>query len=128
MAKGTTKKGAAKPARKSAGKTAGGAKASTAGPSKVRTAARKAGDAAVKMVEMPIVSEVVAAALMAAAASLASPAKTRKAAGLAADGAAQAGTEALKLGDALRRIAIDVARRTLDSWEETEASRSGGRK
>jgi urease accessory protein UreF len=81
----------------------------------------------VKIAETPIVSEVVAAALMAAAASLASPAKTRKAAAAAADGAAQAGTEALKLGDSLRRIAIDVARRTLDAWEETEASR-GGRK
>ncbi|HEX2763269.1 MAG TPA: hypothetical protein VHM92_05415 [Allosphingosinicella sp.] len=134
MAKGTTKSGGAKRGAAKSGGAGSGAKSSTgggtkasagSGRSKVRTAARKAGTAAVKIAETPIVSETVAAALMAAAASLAGPPKTRKA---AAAGTAQAGTEALKLGDALRRIAIDVARRTLDAWEEAEASRGGGRK
>jgi len=92
---------------------------------KVSKAVRQAGKAAVKLAEQPVVSETVAAAMLAAAAALRDPPATRRAAGAAAGAADQAGQEALKLGDSLRRMAIDMARRTIDAWEAAESKQAG---
>lgn len=81
---------------------------------KVSKAVRQAGKSALKLAEQPAVSETVAAALLAAAAALRDPPATKRAAGAAAG---EAGHEAIKLGDSLRKLAIDMARRTLDALE-----------
>ena len=88
---------------------------------KVSKAVRKAGKSALKLAEKPAVSETVAAALLAAAAALRDPPATRR----AADAAGQAGKDAIGLGDSLRAMAIDMARRTLDAWESADARPRG---
>jgi len=92
---------------------------------KVAKAVRKAGNSALRLAESPAVSETVAAALLAAAAALRDPPATRRGAKAAADAAAEAGQEALRLGDTLRRLALDMARRTLDAWEAAEPKPRG---
>jgi hypothetical protein len=92
---------------------------------KVSKAVRQAGKSALKLAEQPIVSETVAAALLAAAAALRDPPATKRAAGVAADAAGEAGQEAIRLGDSLRRFAIETARRTLESWEAAESRPRG---
>ena len=93
---------------------------------KVSKAVRKAGKTALKLAEQPAVSETVAAALLAAAAALRDPPAAKRGARAAADAAGEAGQEAIRLGDSLRRLAIDVARRTLEAWEEAESQPRGG--
>jgi hypothetical protein len=95
---------------------------------KVSKAVRQAGKTALKLAERPAVSETVAAALLAAAAALRDPPATRRAAGAAAEAAGEAGQDALRLGDSLRKMAIDMARRTLDAWEagDSRPSENGG--
>jgi hypothetical protein len=92
---------------------------------KVSKAVRQAGKAALKLAETPAVSETVAAALLAAAAALRDPPATKRAAGAAVDKAGEAGQEAIRVGDSLRRIAIDMARRTIDAWEAAETKARG---
>lgn len=92
---------------------------------KVSKVVRKAGKSALKLAESPAVSETVAAALLAAAAALRDPPATKRAAAAAADSAGEAGQEALRLGDSLRRLALDMARRTLDAWESGETKPAG---
>lgn len=92
---------------------------------KVPKAVREAGKSALKLAEQPIVSETVAAALLAAAAALRDPPATKRAAGAAGE----AGQEALRLSDSLRKFAIETARRTLEAWEAAESrprGKSGG--
>src|SRR5687768_4122296 len=96
------------------------------GGMKVPKAVRQAGKSALKLAEQPAVSEAVAAALLAAAAALRDPPATRRAAGAAAGAAGEAGQEAIKLGDSLRRMAIDMARRTLDAWETADSKPTSG--
>jgi hypothetical protein len=88
---------------------------------KVSKAVRQAGKTALKLAEQPAVSETVAAALLAAAAALRDPPATKRAAGAAGE----AGQGALQLGDSLRRMAIDMARRTLDAWEAADPKPAG---
>ncbi|MEA3063738.1 MAG: hypothetical protein QOJ27_166 [Sphingomonadales bacterium] len=94
---------------------------------KVSKAVRQAGKTALKLAEQPAVSETVAAALLAAAAALRDPPATKRATAAAADAAGDAGQEAIRLGDSLRKLALDMARRTLDAWESTEAKPRRGR-
>lgn len=94
---------------------------------KVSKAVRKAGKSALKLAEKPAVSETVAAALLAAAAALRDPPAAKRGARAATDAAGEAGQEAIRLGDSLRRLALDMARRTLDAWEAAEAKPGGGR-
>jgi hypothetical protein len=95
---------------------------------KVAKAVRKAGKSALRLAEQPAVGEAVAAALLAAAAALREPPATRRAGAAAADSAGKAGQEAIRLGDSLRKLAIDMARRTLDAWEagDSKARDEGG--
>ncbi len=92
---------------------------------------RKAGKKALKLAQEPVVSEAVAAALLAAAAALREGPATKqaaKAAGAAAlDEVEEAGRQASRLGDALRSFAIDMARRTLDNWDEKRGSGGKGK-
>jgi hypothetical protein len=110
-----------KKSRRADGVKEGGGKA--AGAVKLPKGLRKAGKAALKLAEQPVVSEAVAAALLAAAAALRDPPATKrgaKAAGDAAgDAAGEAGKQASALGGALKAIALDVARRTVESWGES---------
>lgn len=92
---------------------------------KVSKAVRQAGKAALKVAEQPAVSEAVAAALLAAAAALRDPPAARRTARAAADSAGEAGQEAIRIGDSLRRMAIDMARRTLDAWEAADRKPGG---
>ena len=92
---------------------------------KVPKSVRDAGRQALKLSAQPAVSETVAAALLAAAAALRDPPATRRAAGAAADSAGEAGKDAIRLGDSLRKMAIDMARRTLDAWESADAKPRG---
>jgi urease accessory protein UreF len=88
---------------------------------------RKAGSLAMDLARQPVVSEVVAAALLSAAAALRADKKAVRAAGAAgaeaADAASEAGKQASKMGDALRELAIDLARKTLDNWERPDGPR-----
>lgn len=92
---------------------------------KVAKVVRKAGKTALKLAEQPAVSETVAAALLAAAAALKDPPATKRAAAAAAASGGEAGQEAIRLGDSLRRMAIDMARRTLDAWEAADSKGRG---
>jgi hypothetical protein len=87
---------------------------------KVAKAVRQAGKSALKFAAKPAVSETVAAALLAAAAALRDPPATKRAAGAAAGAAGEAGRDALQVGDSLRKLAIDMARRTLDAWDSAD--------
>lgn len=92
---------------------------------KVPKSVREAGKRALKLAEQPVVSETVAAALLAAAAALRDPPATKRAAGAAAEAASEAGQEAVRLSDSLRRFAIETARRTLEAWEAAESRPRG---
>ncbi|MEO7177974.1 MAG: hypothetical protein ABIW83_03950 [Allosphingosinicella sp.] len=89
---------------------------------KVSKAVRDAGKSALKFAEQPAVSETVAAALLAAAAALRDPPATKRA---AAGAAGEAGQAAIGIGDTLRKMAIDMARRTLDAWELGDSGPNG---
>lgn len=104
---------------------------------KVPKKLRKIGGKALELAQQPVVSEIAAAALLAAAKALrdGAPAKgsakaagnaAGKAAGEAKDKAAEVRREAMKLGDTLRVLAIDLARRTLDSIEEKNGKKGAG--
>jgi hypothetical protein len=93
---------------------------------KVSKAVRDVGKSALKFAEQPAVSETVAAALLAAAAALRDPPATKRAAASAAGAAGDAGQAAIGLGDSLRKMAIDMARRTLDAWESNDSRPNAG--
>ena len=92
---------------------------------KVSKKLRKIGNKAVKLAKEPVVSEVVAGALLAAAAALreGGGGKPAAAAGEAAEGAKR---QAGRLGDSLKVIAIDLARRALDNLEGDGRKGKGG--
>jgi hypothetical protein len=98
-----------------------------AGALKLPKQLRKAGSLAMDLAREPVVSEIVAGALLSAAAALRDNKKAVRAAGAAgaqaAGTAGEAGTQAGKIGDALRELAIDLARRTLDSWDRPPAAK-----
>jgi len=109
----------------------GNAGAKEATGSKLPKGLRKAGKAAKKLAGQPVVSEAVAAALLAAAAALRDTGATKRVAKATGEGAAEAagatGKQASLLGDALKSVAIDVARRTMAAWEENaRAPKKGG--
>ena len=108
-----------------------GKPAKDAGGAKVPKGLRKAGKAALKLAGQPVVSEAVAAALLAAAAALRDPRAMKKAATAAGDKAAEAGAAVERqgsvLGDALKAVALDVAKRTMTAWEEGGRNRAKDR-
>ena len=117
-------------ARKGKGKKGEAKKAERAGI-KIPKPLRKAGKEALKLASEPVVSEIVAAALLSAAAALRgdnAAAKAGKGAAAAAGAAGEASRKASKMGDSMRALAIDLARRTLDNWERPASEKSGSRK
>lgn len=102
--------------------------ARTAGGLKLPKKLRKAGNLAMDLAREPVVSEVVAAALLSAASALRGNQKASRAAGAAGaemlDSAVEAGKQAGKVGDALRGLAIDLARRTLDNWDRPAGAKA----
>lgn len=107
--------------KKHKGKKGGGSEEAL----KIPKTLRKAGKKAMKLAKEPVVTEIVAAALLSAAAALRGGKAGGKAGAKAgargieggAQAAAGAGREAVKLGDSLRALALDLAHRTLESWE-----------
>lgn len=89
---------------------------------------RKAGKEALKLAKEPAVAEIVAAALLSAAAALRSDKEVAKAGKQGAEAAADAGRQASKIGDSLRTLALDLARRTLDNWQNPEPAKGGSGK
>lgn len=90
---------------------------------------RKAGSKALELAREPMVSEIVAAALLSAAAALRDNKKVTRVASAAGEealgGAIEAGKQASKVGDALRGLAFDLARRTLDNWDRPSEPKGG---
>ena len=99
---------------------------------KVPKKLRKAGNKAIKLAGDPLVSEVVAAALLSAAAALreggkAKPKGAKSGAAAAAGGgksASDEGGNANFLGDSLKVLAVDFARRTLEGVEDANRARA----
>jgi hypothetical protein len=118
MGKGKDKKGKDKKAK--AGKEDGGVR--------IPKPLRKAGKEALKLAREPAVAEIVAAAVLSAAATLRGDKALAKAGKEGAEAAAGAGRQAAKIGDSLRTLALDLARRTLDNWEHPAPARAGSGK
>ncbi|HVM37975.1 MAG TPA: hypothetical protein VM265_06285 [Sphingomicrobium sp.] len=89
----------------------------------VRSAKRKAADLA----SNPAVAEVVAATLVAAAAALRNPQKARALAASAREELTEAGKAGAEQGGALWQLALDVARRSLDSLGNEGSAKPKGK-
>ena len=89
---------------------------------------RRAGKEALKLAKEPAVAEIVAGALLTAAAALRGDKAGTRAGQEGAEAAADAGRKASKIGDSLRVLAIDLARRTLDNWEQPAPAKGGSGK
>jgi hypothetical protein len=82
---------------------------------------RKAGSAAMDLAQQPIVGDLVAAALTAAAASLMKDTKAGKAVRReASDAASGTVREASAIGTAVKQVLLDAAREMLDSFEDAK--------
>jgi hypothetical protein len=88
---------------------------------------RKATEKAIDLAREPVVAELVAAALLSAAAALRGDKAAAKAAQGGVAAAADAGRKAVKLGDSLRSLAIELAERTLQSWDRPAGGGGGGK-
>ena len=91
--------------------------ATTAGKGKPRVAGaiKSAKSAASKLKDNPVISEIVAAALVATAAALKDPQKARRLAEDAGDELQRAGKKATRKSQDFWNLALDIARRTVDS-------------
>jgi hypothetical protein len=85
---------------------------------KVPKKLRKAGNRAVKLAQDPIVGEVVAAALLSAAAALREGTSSKDAGAAGKTGGEDVRQQAGRLGDSLKVLAIDLARRTLEGLDD----------
>lgn len=85
---------------------------------KVPKELRKAGNKAAELVKDPVVSEVVAAALLSAAAAL------RDGGVKPAGGQGSGGSKASPLGDSLKLLAVDLARRTLEGVGDRQRAKA----
>ena len=95
---------------------------------KVPKKLRKAGNRAVKLAQDPVVSEVVAAALLSAAAALREGSATDRKSGAGGDGGAEdVRRQASALGDSLKGLAIDFARRALEGLGDSERAKAEAR-
>jgi hypothetical protein len=117
------KKSGKAPAKSASGK-AGAAKAASAKPTsakgppaqaRVTTIAKAAADKAADLASNPVVAEIVAATLVAAAAAIRDPKKARQIAAAAGDEWHSATKGAGQGGEALWQMAMDVGRRSLEA-------------
>lgn len=96
---------------------------------KAHGAAGKLRKASAKIAKSPVVAEVVAATLVAAAAALRNPKKARAIAESAADEIGTASKQIADRGSALWKLAMDVARETMDAIAgESEPKAQPGKK
>ena len=102
-----------------------GKKAKADKPNKVEKKFRKATEKAAKLAANPIVAEIAAAALLAAAAAVRNPAKARQVAKSAGDELSGAAKTATKQGGAFWALAIDIARRSVDALAEDRGKAKG---
>jgi hypothetical protein len=91
---------------------------------KVPKKLRKLGNKAVEAARNPVVSEVVAGAMLAAAAALREGKDPKAAVKAGQGGADEVRKQAGRLSDSLRAMAIDLARRTLDGLEDRRGSQA----
>jgi DeoR/GlpR family transcriptional regulator of sugar metabolism len=82
---------------------------------KPKSAAERVRKKAVKIATNPVVAEVVASTLVAAAAAMRNPKKARAIAEAAADEIESASKQMADRGSALWKLALDVARRSIDT-------------
>ena len=92
----------------------------------VESAVRAAKDKVVEIATKPIVAEIVAATLLAAAAALRNPEKARQLAHSAGDELEGIAKDAAGKGGAFWQLATDVARRTIAALDEDQPG--GGKK
>lgn len=101
------------------GKSAGTAKRTSR---RLTGAARRVKDKTVQAAaDHPLIAEIVAATMVAAAAALKNPAKARQLAESAADEITAAAKDAGAKGGALWALALDIARRSMDSFADAGA-------
>lgn len=115
MAKATSKKPAKAKAAKPAKKVT---KVAAKAPPKARKAPPKASKTltkARKLASNPVVAEVVASTLVAAAAAMRNPKKARAMAAEAADELTEMASSAANKSGALWQMALDIARRSIDA-------------
>ncbi len=114
--------------KKTTGKTGGRANPipKEFGGIKVPKELRKAGKKAIELVKDPVVSEVVAAALLSAAAALRAPAGDKNGPSQATGRSARPGPNPNPIGDTLKGLAVDLARRTIEGVGDRQRAR--GRK
>ena len=86
---------------------------------------RKATEKAAKLAANPVVAEIVAAALLAAAAAVRNPDKARSVAKSAGDELSDAARTATRQGGAFWQLAVDIARRSVDALAEDGGGRAG---
>jgi len=98
-------------------KNKGGKKAKA---DKLRKAVKKASKKAAKIAANPLVAEVVAATLLAAAAAIRNPKKARELALSAGDELSSAAKGAVGQGNAFWKLAMDVAKRSVDALGEDQ--------
>jgi hypothetical protein len=89
---------------------------------KLNKAVKKASRKAARIAANPLVAEVVAATLLAAAAAIRNPRKAREIALSAGDELGNAARGAAGQGNAFWKLAMDVARRSVDALGESESS------
>ena len=96
--------------------------AATAGKGKPRVAKaiKSAKSAASKLKDNPLIGEIVAAALVATAAALKDPQKARRLAEDAGDELQRAGKKATRKSQDFWNLALDIARRTVDSLDGSD--------
>jgi len=99
-------------------KTKSAAKSSKATKSKIAATAKSSLKA---MKDNPVVADIVAASLVAAAAALKDTAKARKLAARAGDEVEALAKEGAEKGNALWKLALDVGRRALDEFADKPA-------
>ena len=87
---------------------------------------RKAGNKAVKLAQDPIVGEVVAAALLSAAAALRDGGATQATNKASSGGGDDAKRQPNPLGDSLKLLAVDFARRALEGFEDGRRTKNDG--
>lgn len=95
--------------------------------SKVKEAVRKVGKQASAIATNPLVAEVVAATLVAAAAAIRNPAKARQLAAEAGDEMRDLQGKAADRGNAVWQLALDAARHALDSLEGVTPEAADGK-
>ncbi|HUE78634.1 MAG TPA: hypothetical protein VMN38_03290 [Sphingomicrobium sp.] len=115
MAKAKQKKKSAKAVKPKPRAKPASAAATGTRRTKVAKAARRVSNKAGKLAANPLVAEVVAATLVAAAAALKSPKKAREMAAAAAEDLESASKEVSARGSAFWQLALDIARRSVDS-------------